>query len=287
MNNIPNISFKSSDGNTEIEFLRLDELFLRIQKDPNHNPKQPHRISFFALLIVTEGTGIHQVDLQNYAIGKGSVLKIAKGQVHAFQNDLTYQGYLVVFTEDFILKYFSKSSIDFVSHFYNYHISDPLLKNSLLNQSFLQEIISELQSKNTYAQKEIVAKILELFLLKLERQAHLALPEKSNKKHQTLFINFKDLVEKNYTKTRNVKDYASLLNISAKHLNQIVQEVTLNTAKHFIDQYVMLEIKRYIFSTEVSLKEVAYLTGFDEVTNFTKFFKKHKGISPKAFKATF
>ncbi|WP_179335483.1 AraC family transcriptional regulator [Winogradskyella costae] len=286
MNHFPNVAFKSSEGATDIECISLDELFSRIKKDPNHNPYQPHRISFFALLIVTEGKGEHKIDLKTYNIQKGSVLKIAKGQVHAFQDHFQYDGYLVVFTEDFILKYFSKSSVGFISHLYNYHISDPLVENSTLTDFFLARITEEIQSKYTYAEKEIIAKILELFLLKLEREAHKVSDETFNKTHHSVFINFKNLVEEHYIKTRNVKDYAQLLNISTKHLNTIVRVTTLNSAKHFIDNYVILEIKRVIFSSTISLKEVAYENGFDEVTNFTKFFKKHTGLSPKEFKST-
>lgn len=286
MNHIPNISFESNEGFTDIEFIRLDEILSRVEKNPNHDPQKPHRISFFALLIVTEGSGIHQIDLKNYHINKGSVLKIAKGQVHAFQKNFRYRGHLVVFTEDFVLKYFSKSSIDFISHLYNYHISEPLVKNSTYNHFFLEQVTKELQSKDAYAQKEIISKILELYLLRLERLAHKQPLEKLNRKHQLLFIQFKDLVEKNYTKTRNVKDYAQLLHISPKHLNQIVRDITLNTAKHFIDQYVILEIKRNIYSSGKSLKEIAFQNGFDEVTNFTKFFKRNTGLSPREFKST-
>ena len=287
MNTIQNISFESSEGATDVEFLELTELFERINRDPNHNPLRPHRISFFALLIVTEGEGIHQVDLKNYPIGKDTVLKIAKGQVHAFQGERKYKGSLVVFTEDFVLKYFSKSSIEFISHLYNYHLSDPLVENSIFNESFLDQIAQELRSKNTYAQKEIIAKMLELYLLKLERHTHTVISEKIDKKHYSFFNDFKNLVERNYTKTRNVKDFAEMLSISPKHLNMIVREVTLNTAKTFIDQYVILEIKRAILSSTLSLKEVVYQIGFDEMTNFTKFFKKHTGLSPKEYKSTF
>lgn len=286
MDPIPDISFKSAEGATDIEFLHLAELFSRIENDPNHNPKLPHRISFFALLVVTDGAGLHHVDLKEYEIAAGTVLKIAKGQVHAFQENSNYDGYLLVFTEDFVLRYFSKSSIDFISHLYNYHISEPLVKNITFSDSFLEQITSELQQQNGYAQKEIVAKILELYLLRLERQAHGELSVKLNQKHQALFIKFKNLVEQNFSETRNVKDYANLLSISPKHLNQVVREITLNTAKHFIDQYVTLEIKRSIFSSRKSLKEVAFQTGFDEVTNFTKFFKKQTGQSPKEFKSS-
>ncbi|WP_252729937.1 helix-turn-helix domain-containing protein [Zobellia uliginosa] len=285
MNTIPNITFESSEGATDIEFLSLAEMFSRIKKDPNHNPKQPHRISFFALLIITEGEGEHQVDLTHYSVRKGCVIKIAKGQVHAFQENPNYKGYLVVFTEDFVLRYFSKSSIKVISHLYNYHISSPLVENSTFNDFFLEQLNSELHRENSYAQKEIVAKILELYLLRLERHAHIAPIKNYNKQHQTIFMNFKDLVEKNYTNTRNVKDYADMLFVSTKHLNLVVKEFTFTTAKNFIDNFVILETKRAIVSTDKSLKEIGFAVGFDEVTNFTKFFKKHIGTTPKEFKA--
>lgn len=284
MKNIPNISFQSAEGATKIEFLKLSELFSRIQEDPNHDPKRPHRLDFFALLIVTEGTGTHQVDLKKYALRKGSVVKIAKNQVHAFQDDLNYQGYLVVFTEEFVLKYFSRSSIEFLSHLYNYHLSLPLVEKSSYNESFLFDSLAALKSENQYAQMDILAKLLELYLLRLDQQTQGAFTRIIKNEFHQIFTNFKNLVEKNYTETRNVKDYADWLHISPKHLNHVVREVTLNTAKTFIDQYVILEIKRSILSTDNSLKEVAFSTGFEEVTNFTKFFKKHTGLSPKEFK---
>jgi len=266
--------------------LRISELLSRVVEQPDHDPRAPHRLTFFALLIVTEGAGNHQIDLKKYPLKKGTVLKIAKGQLHAFQEQMGYDGYLVIFTEDFVLKYFSKSSIDFISHLYNYHISEPLVENSTFNESFLELVDKELKSENTYAQKNIVAKMLELYLLRLERLVHTVDSTKLNKDHYPLFFEFKNLVEKNIRETRNVKDYAETLSISAKHLNKIVQRFTLSTAKYFIDQYVILEIKRAILSTNKSLKEIAYDLGFDEVTNFTKFFKKHTGFTPKEYKST-
>jgi AraC-like DNA-binding protein len=284
LNNIPNIAFNSSKNATDIEFLELDSLFARIGEIPNHNPKQPHRIDFYALLVVTEGAGIHQVDLKNYNIQAGDIVKVAKGQVHAFRGQLGYKGYLILFTEDFVLKYFSKSSIQLISHLYNYHISQPLIQNCSFNPLFLDLFSEELNKEESIAQKNIIAKLMELYLMKIEQLSSIIDWSDSNKTHYALFFEFKTLVENHYKKTRNVKDYAEMLSISTKHLNQIVQSFTLNTSKHFIDQYVLLEIKRAIQSTSKSLKEIAFDAGFDEVTNFTKFFKKHTQISPKAYK---
>ncbi len=284
MNHIPNISFQGSDNTKEFEFLNLSKLFVKLKEDLGHNPNLPHRVSFFALLIVTEGTGSHLIDLKKYRLKKGTVLKIAKGQVHAFEKNPSYEGFIILFTEEFVLSYFSKSSIEFISHLYNYHISKPCVKGGSLNDAFIKEFLIELEVENTYAQKNIIATMLEVYLLKLERLLQTTDRPKQNQPHYPLFFEFRNLVEEKHTSTRNVKDYANMLSVSTKHLNLIVREFTLNTAKHFIDDFVILEIKRAIASTNNSLKEIGYTVGFDEITNFTKFFKKHTGTTPKQFK---
>lgn len=284
MQEIPNITFQAEEEKTEFELLDLSKISGLIRENLDHNPAQPHRLTFFVLVIITEGIGTHMVDFKQYELQAGTVLKIAKGQVHAFQPQINYKGFLIPFTEDFILKYFSKSSLAFISHLYNYHISEPIVEHESLNRHFIEQVVRELENEETYAKNNILAKLLELYLLQLERHSHLSVYSKRDTKLYPLFIDFKNLVEENYIKSRNVKDYAQMMSISAKHLNTVVKTFTLNTAKYFIDQYVILEIKRAIISTNNSLKEIAYEMGFEEVTNFTKFFKKHTGLTPKAFK---
>ncbi|MBT9188669.1 helix-turn-helix domain-containing protein [Zobellia russellii] len=285
MIDIPNIAFEGEEHIKDFDVLTISDLSAKIDRGLDHDPKKPHRIHFFALLVITEGEGYHEVDLQRYQVKVGSVLKIAKGQVHAFQQKIGYKGFLVIFTEDFILRFFSKPSIEFISHLYNYHISDPLVQSSGLNDFFVHQLREELQVEYSYGQQNILAKILELYLLKLERISGAKRISNQDRDYYPLFLQFKNLVEKDFATTRNVKDYASKMRISTKHLGKLVHIFTLNTPKHFIDQYVVLEVKRAILSTDKSLKEIAYDMGFDEVTNFTKFFKKHTEVTPKRFKA--
>ncbi|MGB3145680.1 MAG: AraC family ligand binding domain-containing protein [Maribacter sp.] len=197
MKNIPNISFQSAENSNDFEFLNLSNLFSRIFTDLDHNPALPHRINFFALLIVTKGTGTHQIDLIEYNLKAGSVLKIAKGQVHAFQNNPQYEGFLIIFTEDFVLNYFSKSSTNLISHLYNYHTTSPIANDETGNETFLNQLISELKTENTYAQKNIIASLLDIYLLRLERKTLYNKSQDHNSTHYETFIKFKNLVESN------------------------------------------------------------------------------------------
>ena len=286
MKTIPNISFETEANNTGFELLNLTNLFARIDNIKNHDPRQPHRIYFFALLIVTKGIGKHQIDLKEYDLRAGTVLKIAKGQVHAFQTNPIYQGYLILFTEEFVINYFSKSSFKLISHLYNYYLSSPIAFDKTNSKKLIGDLTAELSHENAFAQNNIIAAILDLYLLKLERASTAKAIQFKESKGQDSFMQFKKLVENDYTKTRNVKDYADKMFVTTKYLNKVVKAFTINTAKAFIDEYVVLEAKREIVSTQKSLKEIAYSMGFDEVTNFTKFFKKHSYTTPKAFRST-
>lgn len=92
------------------------------------------------------------------------------------------------------------------------------------------------------------------------------------------------MLEKEYVNTRNSKIYASKLFISYKFLNDVVKKLTGKTVKAFIEGFVTTEIKRYLVSTSLSVKEISYKTGFQEPVNMVKFFKKNTKITPLKFR---
>ena len=84
---------------------------------------------------------------------------------------------------------------------------------------------------------------------------------------------------------RDVAFYAEELCISSRHLSCITKEIGQTTAKSFIDSFLILELKVALQSTDLSLKEIAEKYRFPDQSFFGRFFKKHTGMSPKAFRA--
>jgi AraC-like DNA-binding protein len=64
-------------------------------------------------------------------------------------------------------------------------------------------------------------------------------------------------------------------------LNEICKTATGNTVKQYIDNYLILESKRWLCVSDLSVKELTYQLGFDEPTNFQKFLKStlHRRLS--------
>lgn len=282
MKEIPEISFKRR-GTKQIEgfeLVVLEELSLSLQNlRVDHNPFRPHRLGFFAILIITEGEVKHKVDFREHHLIAGDVMVISKGQIHAFNQNSDYVGFLVLFTEGFMQKYIAASTIVQINHLYNYFLKQEKITNPDTNETLLRVLNNELKN-DLSSLPNIIGALLSIYLLKLSDENNSKI---SSNRYLHYFNHFKLLVEKNFSKTRDAKAYAADLSISYRSLNDICKEITKNTAKSFIDSYVVLESKRLLVTTTLSIKEIAYNIGFDEVTNFTKFFKKHTSETPSQF----
>jgi AraC family transcriptional activator of pobA len=83
---------------------------------------------------------------------------------------------------------------------------------------------------------------------------------------------------------RSASDFASQLAVHVNHLNRAVKETTLKTTSEVIAERVLQEAKIMLRHSALTVSEVAYALGFNEVTNFNSFFKKHVQTSPAKFR---
>nr|WP_302831513.1 helix-turn-helix domain-containing protein [uncultured Bacteroides sp.] len=149
-------------------------------------------------------------------------------------------------------------------------------------------------SNAIYAEKEnrfrdaIAQNMLQIFFLdtydKVQRLFTKEQIEGSNRKDE-LFKKFINLVQNHCATQRDVAFYAAQLCISTRYLSAITQQMGDNSAKEIIDEFLILELKVALQSTDLSLKEIADRYHFPDQSFFGRFFKKHTGMSPKAFRA--
>lgn len=253
----------------------------------DHNPFQAHRLNFFAILVLTSGNVEHTLDFNKQNLTKNDCLVISKSQVHSFDNVHKYKGFLILFTEDFITKNLAKSTIDNISRIYNYHIFSSKYKIDADSLAVFTLLQKEYQLKENAIKPNIIASLFAAFLLKMEMHNQ-AEPFKATYNHQyDLFITFEQNVEHCFGENRNAKFYAEKQSITYKHLNEVCKQFSNKSAKEFIDDFIILEAKRQLSSTTLSVKEIAYYCGFDEVTNFQKYFKNITKETPVSFRQKF
>lgn len=96
---------------------------------------------------------------------------------------------------------------------------------------------------------------------------------------------FKVLVRKEFKTLKSPSEYAETLNISRGYLTEVIREVTGKPAQHWIHQEVLMEAKRLLAFTHLTVKEIAYELGYSDHTYFSRLFSKLESISPSEFRA--
>jgi AraC-like DNA-binding protein len=100
-----------------------------------------------------------------------------------------------------------------------------------------------------------------------------------------LFNRFCELVVTHYRESREIQFYATLLDLTPKYLSSSIRSVAGMSPARWIEQYVITQAKRLIETyPAASLKEIAYMLGFDEPTSFYRYFKHATGMTAKSFR---
>ena len=283
------IKFKNSQNpNTTFDIVKLENLFTLTGLD--HNIEAPHRVEFFILVFIEKGQGQHTIDFTDYSCSKGTLLTIRKDQIHRFFKSRSLKGKMLLFTNEFLVSYLEKIEAQKTHLLFNELLGLPKLQ---LNDTEYKNIQQRVQCiENEYfkvnddhsmsiIRSELHILITQLFRIKAQKEKiHF------EKKYLKEFVAFQDLVENNSFQTTKVQYFADKMNISTKTLNTITKSIVHKTAKQFIDEICTKQIKRLLINTKLSIKEIAYQSGFEETTNFYKYFKRQTQTTPEQFRTT-
>jgi len=117
---------------------------LRDNIPDNINPFQPSRLHYYAILFILEGEGQHFIDFQTYQYKRGSIIFVAKGQVHAFERNVNRRAIFFGFTEAFLEKNSLGSNLIQQINLYNYHLYPSLLQLEIAEIDFFEIIVNRI-----------------------------------------------------------------------------------------------------------------------------------------------
>ncbi|WP_297903557.1 helix-turn-helix domain-containing protein [uncultured Parabacteroides sp.] len=95
---------------------------------------------------------------------------------------------------------------------------------------------------------------------------------------------FFQLVMNNYKVNRSVTFYANSLCITPKYLTMVVKEVSGKSAKDWITEYMILELKGLLTNSTLNIQEIVEKTKFSNQSSLGRFFRRHTGLSPLQYR---
>jgi AraC-like DNA-binding protein len=288
MNNlIPQIEFKESNLSlVGFEVFDIKQLYRRAESGELAYIDQPHRVNFHNLILYTGNAGEHFVDFHAFPVEKDALVLVNKGQIHAFDLLNKPAAILVVFTDRYLDEVSAAidARIFAPTQFLSSYRPSFLMpeKQALSLNSILGLIAAEF--KNTPMNIQYVKVLFAAVLTKVSELRPDIYHHKMNASQIKCFERFVVCLQRDYALIRDANEYADLIGTSYKTLNKLCKVATNLTAKQLIDAHVVLEAKRRLSIENTQVQQVAGDLGFDEVTNFVKYFKKHTLMTPSQFK---
>jgi YesN/AraC family two-component response regulator len=255
------------------------------RKQHDHNPELPHQLKFYNLIFFTAGAGRHFIDFNWYPVQQNSLVYLAKDQLNAFEFSEDLEGVCVIFTEEYFVSCFSNLEESFVFRLFNPQLFSPILQIPETSdfEKYFKLLQEEYNNGESFNQKSIVNALFIILISKAENIKQSQTFHIKDTSHNVLFQNFCSEIEKHYAESRSAVFYADKLTITYKHLNSICKELVNKTAKNVIDDFIILHAKRNLINSTIKSSELAYKLGFEDPTNFTKYFKKNTGLTPNSF----
>lgn len=270
--------YKSLESSFPIHYERLERSYSAY--DASH----AHRHNYYELLFFELSGGSHEIDFCQHPLNQQSVHLVSPEQVHVLKRSPEVTGTVLSFTSELFLS--SGMNVDFLDSF---PFFEPLNGRPVImleasvwaeTQEVIQQVATEFAAKRE-DRLEMLALLCSRLLLLLKRAYGGVAPVGGIK---PLSSRYKQLVKSHYLRHLSVADYADMLAVTAGHLNDSVKKDTGKTAKDLIQEQMVIEAKRLLYHSPLSVKEIASALGFDDPSYFNRFFRSHEGVAPAAFR---
>lgn len=245
------------------------------------------RADYYQVIWVKEGSAVFEVDMKKIHLMTDHFICIGKDLVYKFDPENQYSGYIVSFAE----YYFNRCERDrlflqdariFKDQFHPMSASEMVMSSNLLSVEYML---------NTYLNgtdplsDDIIHTILRFFLFRAEAALlKISDPMPVSDTNKILVNNFKKLVNEHFIEHKDLTFYTEQLGVSSRQLLYATKQALGKNAKEVIIEKIIIEGKRFLTYSGLSVKQIAYCLGFQEPNNFSIFFSKYTGMTPLAYK---
>lgn len=255
-------------------------------REEHHDTESPHRDSHYLLMFATNGRFKLNLDFEQLAVEAPAMLFVFPGQVHNILEIDEPQGWVVSFDPSLI------------DHDFELVLEQEFKAPMVLDKQtvffeqmvILLDLIENIQSgiADSYTGRtthSLLAALLNLVAGRIEAPAS---DQKTKESRGDIIVReFIQFLKQNYKNWKQPSQYAAELAVSVSHLNDMVKGITGISVSGHIQQYSIMEAKRLLYFTDLTVKEIGYALGYDEPVYFNKLFKKVTTLTPIQFRLKF
>jgi AraC family transcriptional regulator, transcriptional activator of pobA len=263
-----------------------DNIYICEITKENHTPSDhPIKTDFTICCVCLQGEMEGKIDLvQHHVKAPGLAISTPEQILEpgSFSDD--FFGILIYmtrsFTENFNLLLGHSLSLNVRNKPY-IALNDKELK-SILN--YCDSIRNTIKATDNPYRLQMIIHLTIAYFYGIGYFIHQSSKDKILSKNEHITDKFLKTVRDHYKKERRVEFYAEQMQFTPNYLSHVIKDVTGKTAGEWIDDYVILEAKALLKSTNMTIQQIAHELNFPSQSFFGKFFKRMVGIAPKYYR---
>ena len=247
------------------------------------------RVNFIAYVIVLEGSLTLELNTVPYQLEKNCSLFIDRKMViTGVKHSEDFRCVICALSTDIGFSFFNKSLMQSVMHL----LANPVITMNQdevdLMLKYYELLVFKMDHPEMNFARETVRDIIRCFaydlLSNITKHFNQNDGDDMLRQSDRIFRKFMLLLAENSNVNRSVKSYADELCVSPKYLTSVCRKHSDSTASELIATSVMSRVKQLLLYSDLSIKEVAGEMGFDNLSFFGKYVKKHLGLSPNHYR---
>lgn len=243
----------------------------------------------FYNIFLFEGSGTVKIDVADHIFSGKILLFTTPYQFVRFNTSEPFDIQTLQFHGDFYCIEYHKKEVACNGLLFNNIYLKPFIELNddefIEIQGLFDKLSKEVNHSDTYSQAVIRA-YLQLVLALSSKIKIADLETGDHESKNSPVMRFKTLLETHFNKERQPAFYAEQLGISPNTFSKQCKIQFLRSPSELIRERVILEAKKLIHLSYKSMKEIAAELNFDDENYFSRYFKKHTGITPTTFRET-
>jgi AraC-like DNA-binding protein len=246
----------------------------------------PHRKNHYLFVFMRRaGSSRQWVDMTPYTLQANTFYFTGPENLIVKEELIPLWSTGIAFTPEFLsLQDISLSKLPVIENPQNGHVLSMTEADIVFVEDLIDKIRTEYQQPGEWHQRMLTA-YLTVLLTYLSRLYTEQFKSSDASGDRLLLKKYQAKIDEHFQQLHEVGDYASMLNISAGHLSELIKNQSGRPAIKHIHDRLVLEARRLLLHTDTPLKDIAFNLGFSDTSYFNRFFKRETGATPAGYRS--
>ncbi|MBB5637162.1 AraC-like DNA-binding protein [Pedobacter cryoconitis] len=243
-----------------------------------------HRDDHYIFIMQDNGGSSIVLDFKKIIVRGSAVLFILPGQVHHVPESEQTSGWFMAIDSSLVDKNYNQIFEEQALHQQSLEVNPEKLNQLIKCMELLSGMFDS--SGRPSMPVTIIHSLASVYIGLFADLYKCSAPgkDKQNLRPEVITREFRAMVCRQFKTLKNPSQYADALSLSLSYLNEVVKAVTGSPVSYWIHQEVVLEAKRMLYYSDLSVKEIAFSLGYDDHAYFSRLFTKVSGIPAVKFR---